>query len=1204
MAVLLAVMMIVPMVLSAVNAADPSGTKSFTAAKRFADDAGAGYTQLPGENYPMKPYHLTFRTTLTDLDIGSEEKHTGYIWTQGNGIAYGFDITEDTVFVAQSGWTISDTTTFFVTEDCYLDVNETYQFDWYVSSTRIMAYVDGEKVLDFVADGLWETGTYLIHYPAGIWADVYEASVISQDGADVYAEGTAMAGWTAFSEGWSDATVDVTVKTYDVDISDLQAAVVDEMIDAIGPVGYNEWLPYTTDGGARFAFGSEWGAYDKVGVDLSSPVVFDIDFQLVSNDEDPKGEYQSYLGGALDSSAYMGYNADTQKFEIRNPIGNDPRTIKNPDWSVIAISDSTYDLDPNKLYNMKLIYGADYAAIEFQGIEILRATGQYCCFPSGSANMYFHSPCVTVQFAKFEIVDIASGAVLLAGQDFAKHATNSGYTTVTINAEKYINNGAAIYKAWTAYNELSPAAQALVTKYDILEDAYTTYNAKVSAAAQGEADNIIALIDAIGTVTLDSIDAIAAAENAYASVSPEAQALVTNYDVLTAARAKYDKYVVDIANTNALIAAIGTVHREEPTNRTTDYDNTGFLGSFTGDNGYSNQVDYKGETGLTDDYVMEFDFQVLSGRTDRDNAILGGGAGNFVIGYDFPTGKFAINPGNPWSDLATTDADYAMDLLPELVYHWKMEVCSDHVALYIDDTQVIYTTDIVREDGTYFIFYSKYCDVKFANYSFICGDTVVADHLNGQALIDDTSWGGRSGAYGTTVVPIHADAVIDSLDKIVAAEAAYADLDDYAKTQVDSATLFQAREVYDLLGLSAEVAAAVAAINAIGEVTLESGALIVAAEAAYDAVAADEKDLVSNYDVLVAARTTYDALVAAKERADRIANVEALIDAIGTVGYVDDATVVDQGILVDVLAYADQGYCHVEGLNAGNPFTIEYDFVTVANGDQDASWTGFGLSNGIGAGYSYKEQKFFITAESRIFGSTAARLLTCASDVFPLAGNTIYHIKFDFGTSESAIYVDGVKVVSSTEQLCAGSSWCIFYPAYCSYKMTNLTITSDGAALCEGLKGQDLVDNTVWPFSASFNSVGLVPMLVDSNAAITAAETAFAALPADEQADVANAAALVAARELYDSLIPGPAFTYGDTNDDGAIDIKDIVLIRQYVANYDDDLGTSTVALVEAAADVNADGAIDIKDIVLLRQYVANYDDDLGTSTVVLGPQP
>lgn len=50
---------------------------------------------------------------------------------------------------------------------------------------------------------------------------------------------------------------------------------------------------------------------------------------------------------------------------------------------------------------------------------------------------------------------------------------------------------------------------------------------------------VIALIDAIGDVTIDSKDAIEAARNAYAALDEEQQAAVTNYDKLVAAEAAY-----------------------------------------------------------------------------------------------------------------------------------------------------------------------------------------------------------------------------------------------------------------------------------------------------------------------------------------------------------------------------------------------------------------------------------------------------------------------------------------------------------------------------------------------------------------------------------------------------------------------------------------------------------------------------------------
>ena len=76
---------------------------------------------------------------------------------------------------------------------------------------------------------------------------------------------------------------------------------------------------------------------------------------------------------------------------------------------------------------------------------------------------------------------------------------------------------------------------------------------------------------------------------------------------------------------------------------------------------------------------------------------------------------------------------------------------------------------------------------------------------------------------------------------------------------------------------------------------------------------------------------------------------------------------------------------------------------------------------------------------------------------------------------------------------------------------------------------------------------------------------------------------------------------YGDANNDGLVSLKDVLLLRQHLANRDPDTGVSTVA-VEAGADANGDGVINLKDVLLLRKYLANRDPSTGESTVVLGP--
>ena len=98
--------------------------------------------------------------------------------------------------------------------------------------------------------------------------------------------------------------------------------------------------------------------------------------------------------------------------------------------------------------------------------------------------------------------------------------------------------------------------------------------------------------------------------------------------------------------------------------------------------------------------------------------------------------------------------------------------------------------------------------------------------------------------------------LVDNYEKLTAAEKAYTAL-------VDAAA---AKAVDDL-------------IDAIGEVTLESGDAIKAARAAYDALTDTQKELVKNYEKLTAAEEAYAAMVdAAAAKA-----AEDLIDAIGEV---------------------------------------------------------------------------------------------------------------------------------------------------------------------------------------------------------------------------------------------------------------------------------------------------------------------------------
>ena len=118
--------------------------------------------------------------------------------------------------------------------------------------------------------------------------------------------------------------------------------------------------------------------------------------------------------------------------------------------------------------------------------------------------------------------------------------------TVTLDSEE------AIKAARGAYDALTEEQKELVGNYQTLLDA------EAKLADLKAADAVEKLIDAIGTVTLDSEKAIKAARDAYDALTEEQKAQVGNYQTLLDAEAKLaDLKAVDAVE--KLIDAIGTV---------------------------------------------------------------------------------------------------------------------------------------------------------------------------------------------------------------------------------------------------------------------------------------------------------------------------------------------------------------------------------------------------------------------------------------------------------------------------------------------------------------------------------------------------------------------------------------------------------------------------------------------------------------------
>lgn len=65
---------------------------------------------------------------------------------------------------------------------------------------------------------------------------------------------------------------------------------------------------------------------------------------------------------------------------------------------------------------------------------------------------------------------------------------------------------------------------------------------------------------------------------------------------------------------------------------------------------------------------------------------------------------------------------------------------------------------------------------------------------------------------------------------------------------------------------------------------------------------------------------------------------------------------------------------------------------------------------------------------------------------------------------------------------------------------------------------------------------------------------------------------------------PQPIGFYGDANSDGVVNMKDVLIIRKYLADLD-------VEMDQTLADANRDGELNMKDVLVVRKYLADLGD-------------
>ena len=184
----------------------------------------------------------------------------------------------------------------------------------------------------------------------------------------------------------------------------------------------------------------------------------------------------------------------------------------------------------NSIYNMNdIVINDGYRAV----VELINAIGRVGLNSGDTIYAARNAYDALTEAQKNQVTNYK--LLLEAEAQYGKLTVNINKVKNLIDSIEAVTLGSEdkVSKARKAYDGLTEAEKLYVTNYEILTRAETKLTQLKNA------DKVMKLIDAIGSVTKDSGAAIEAARNAYNALSSWEKALVTNYSALTTAERVY-----------------------------------------------------------------------------------------------------------------------------------------------------------------------------------------------------------------------------------------------------------------------------------------------------------------------------------------------------------------------------------------------------------------------------------------------------------------------------------------------------------------------------------------------------------------------------------------------------------------------------------------------------------------------------------------